>query len=241
MKSFKLRAGGCWGVIVLKYSIDIDMILNLNYANILINKRKYISKYAKYFINTDSDTITKVVDNIIRRRKVDIENIESALDLGCGGRPRNPFSARKLYGVDAREDLDKNVYKLNIITEKLPFKDEQLCCVTAYDFLEHIPRQIVVDGEVRYAFIELMNEIYRVVKVGGYFLHVTPYYPAVSAFTDPTHVNYISKLTMEKYFCLPSLGAATLGYGFKGSFDHVERKNIRRKWIVELMKKTGVE
>ena len=44
-----------------------------------------------------------------------------------------------------------------------------------------------------------MNEIYRVLKPGGTFYAITPYYPRDEAFVDPTHVNIITNKT-HTYF-----------------------------------------
>jgi hypothetical protein len=40
-----------------------------------------------------------------------------ALDLGCGPQPRNKFNATELYGVDVREDLDKNIKSCDLALE----------------------------------------------------------------------------------------------------------------------------
>ena len=87
--------------------------------------------------------------------------------------------------------------------------------ITAYDFLEHVPRVIYLP-ERRFPFIELMNEVYRTLKPGGIFLSRTPFYPISSAFTDPTHVNVITADTFPMYFDDKHTWAKM--YGFKGSF-----------------------
>jgi len=71
----------------------------------------------------------------------------STLDMGCGEKPRNPFNAHSLYGVDIREDLksqpnhaDLKVRYAELTIDPIPFPDNVFDYVTAYDFLEHIPR-----------------------------------------------------------------------------------------------------
>jgi hypothetical protein len=61
-----------------------------------------------------------------------------------------------------------------------------------------------------------MDEIHRVLKMGGIFLSLTPAYPDAKAFQDPTHVNFITDRTFPDYFCSPNLWGRM--YGFKGNF-----------------------
>lgn len=139
----------------------------------------------------------------------------TTLDLGCGERPRNPFNATQSYGLDIREDLSKNIRYADLTVDPLPFTENMFDFITAYDFLEHVPRVIYLP-ERRFPFIQLMNEIYRALKPGGIFFARTPFYPISSAFTDPTHVNVITADTFPMYFDDKHTWAKM--YGFKGSF-----------------------
>lgn len=124
------------------------------------------------------------------------------LDLGCGSNPRNPYNQEILYGIDILDNkVERNfIYtKCNVILSNLPFEDNMFDSVSAYDFIEHIPREIIDNGNMSFPFIHVMNEVYRVLKPGGKFYALTPAYPKESAFTDPTHVNIITKNT-HKYF-----------------------------------------
>ncbi|MCX7204816.1 MAG: class I SAM-dependent methyltransferase [Proteobacteria bacterium] len=139
-----------------------------------------------------------------------------SLDLGCGPAPKNPFNADELFGIDVREDLDANIKRADLVIEPIPFEDDYFEYVTAHDFLEHIPR-IIYAPHRRNAFVELMNEIYRVLKVGGQFLSFTPAYPHPEAFRDPTHVNIITDQTFQAYF--DNVNRWATGYGFNGAFE----------------------
>jgi SAM-dependent methyltransferase len=143
-----------------------------------------------------------------------------ALDLGCGTKPKNFFQASKVFGIDVRDDLSNNIVKADLVLSKIPFNDESFDFITAHDFLEHIPRIIYIP-ERRTPFIELMSEIWRVLKPGGKFLSQTPAFPQPAAFCDPTHVNFITEQTFTLYFC-GDLWAK--GYGFKGKFGIISQQ-----------------
>ena len=180
----------------------------------------------------------KIVDNYFidnpdyRSKLIDAKS----LDLGCGQNPRNPFLADILYGIDIREDLENNILKSDLSKETIPFETNMFDYCTAFDFIEHIPRLIQVNGDNYSAFIELINEIYRILKPGGLFLHVTPAYPSKEVFQDPTHVNFITEDTFPNYFCSPNNWASDLGYGFKGDFDLIKQYWIDDIWIASLMR-----
>lgn len=153
------------------------------------------------------------------------------LDLGCGPVPSNPFGADVAYGIDLNTRDNPNIIVADLILDPIPFEDNFFDFVTAEDFLEHIPRIIYMPEfyknrvTLKYAFVELMNEIWRVLKPGGKFLSSTPAcHPSGDSdpascrttFGDPTHVNLISIDTFTRYFDYKNRWAHT--YGFKGGF-----------------------
>jgi SAM-dependent methyltransferase len=144
------------------------------------------------------------------------------LDLGCGSKPRNPYFHSQLYGCDVRDpdnlvkETEFNYSKVNLATQKIPYPDNFFDSVSAFDFIEHIPRiGNLPDGSTDYPFINLMDEIYRVLCHGGIFVAATPAFPNAQAFQDPTHVNIITDKTHE-YFSGDFPKARM--YGFKGNF-----------------------
>jgi SAM-dependent methyltransferase len=165
-------------------------------------------------------------------------NTRRHLDMGCGNRIRNPYQAEELYGVDFESNLPPESFrKADLSLDPLPFENGFFDSVSAYDVLEHIPRVVCVSApeapsgmKTRNCFIQLMNEVWRVLKPGGRFYAVTPAYPSEKAFIDPTHVNFITYRT-HHYFC----GAAPLAgmYGFIGRFETVRVKRIRLKYDYE--------
>ncbi len=146
------------------------------------------------------------------------------LDIGCGDVPRNPYHCKNLFAVDTRalNNLKSNAEQFtyrqsNFAIDPLPFESQFFDSVSAFDVIEHIPRQLYIgDRGMVYPFINLMNEIHRVLKPGGVFLATTPGFPRQEAFQDPTHVNIIT-LNTALYFNSESPLAAM--YGFTGAFE----------------------
>jgi SAM-dependent methyltransferase len=151
------------------------------------------------------------------------------LDLGCGATPRNPYGQDEAHAVDLAIPATIAAAffrRANLALDPIPHADSLFDSVSAFDFLEHMPRLLATaDGTAtRLPFIELMNEIWRVLKPGGRFFSITPCYPHPSAFQDPTHVNIITDKTHE-YF----VGSSPMGriYGFQGQFEL-----IRAHWAL---------
>lgn len=142
------------------------------------------------------------------------------LDLGCGSAPRNPYRRQEVFGVDIRplpSDSGVIIKCANLNLEPIPFADNYFGSISAFDYLEHVPRVLVsADGKTTFfPFVRLMSDIWRVLAPGGRFYALTPAFPSPLAFQDPTHVNIITGATHE-YFC----GENPMGrmYGFEGRF-----------------------
>lgn len=162
--------------------------------------------------------------------------IESAtLDIGCGTIPRNPFQANVQWGIDIREDLDNNVKSVDLNINPIPFSDETFDYITAFDFIEHVPR-VIYAPDCRFPFVQLMNEVWRTLKANGIFFSHTPAYPFRTAFSDPTHVNYITEETFQ-YFNNESKLASM--YGFNGAFKVLEQYRTDSH-LISVLQKTKV-
>jgi SAM-dependent methyltransferase len=168
----------------------------------------------------------------VNRYAKDMVGCELSVDLGCGNLPNNLFNAQSCFGIDmAPYD---GVYQADLAIEGLPFDSSSVDVITAFDFIEHIPRHAFKGGSSVYPFIALMSEVYRVLKPGGFLFHRTPAYPAKEAFQDPTHTNIITEDTFPRYFC----GAHSYAnnYGFVGNFKIVKQSWIKSSHVIGLLK-----
>ncbi|WP_438978838.1 methyltransferase domain-containing protein [Polynucleobacter sp.] len=162
------------------------------------------------------------------------DNLNSkTLDLGCGGVPRNPFQADLLYGIDIRDSANPNIARADLAQERIPHGDASMDYITAFDFIEHVPR-VVYLPQIRYSFIELMNEVYRILTPGGLFLAQTPVYPFSACFTDPTHVNPITSETFSQYFDDQRQWGRM--YGFNGAFK-IESQVRHSTHLISILRK----
>jgi SAM-dependent methyltransferase len=151
------------------------------------------------------------------------------LDLGCGKFPRNPHGRATVCGVDIRALADAEGFEVraaNLAVQPIPYDDASFASVSAYDFLEHVPRILrSADGaDTTFPFIRLMNEIWRVLAPGGRLYALTPAYPHPAAFADPTHVNIVTDTTHE-YFCGDNPPGRM--YGFTGHFRLLRAGRVR--------------
>ena len=159
-----------------------------------------------------------------------------SLDLGCGEDPKNIFNADEIYGIDERELNKNNIKRADLAIEPIPYDDGFFDYVTAFDLIEHIPR-VLYTPKKRYPFVELMNEIYRVLKFGGIFYSQTPAFPHGEAWRDPTHINIITEQTFPLYFDSQQKIASM--YGFKGAFKiESQHWSEQRKYhLISLLRK----
>ena len=158
--------------------------------------------------------------------------VTKSLDLGCGLNIRNPFNLDEVYGIDIRERNEPNIRTCDLAIEEIPFPDDYFDAISAFDFIEHVPRIIYAPNR-RFPFIELMSEIYRTLKMGGMFLSITPAFPQEAAWRDPTHVNIITEDTY-KYFCGGDHDQLARSYGFTGMFN-LKTQNWDREWDYHLI------
>ena len=97
---------------------------------------------------------------------------ELKLDLGCGDNKQPGFT-----GVDFVKTSQTDVVH-DLKQYPWPFEDNSVSEVYCSHFFEHL------NGSER---IKFMEELYRVLKVGGKAMVISPYYSSMRAHQDPTH------------------------------------------------------
>lgn len=177
------------------------------------------------------------IDQFLRQLEIPRISNSTTLDLGCGHVIRNPFGASCHFGVDIQPNTIRADIKVaDLSISPIPYPDNTFNYCTAYDFIEHIPRLSWPNGHARYSFIELMNEVYRVLSPNGYFFYKVPVYPSKELFMDPTHINFVTEDTFPFYFCCPHLYANKIGYGFHGNFAMLGQANYGF-WLLGVLRK----
>lgn len=161
-----------------------------------------------------------------------------SLDLSSGPSPKNPFRASIAYGLDIRESMESNVLACDLFTQDPPFPDEYFYFVTAFDFLEHILRVLYIGNKIRFRFVELMGEVFRMLAPGGFFF----LYTCVSkscCLPRPYTCKIITDSTFPMYLCQEENSrkppAASL-YGFDKGFRMISQK-MKGDHLLNLLKK----
>ena len=167
------------------------------------------------------------------RRATDKATI--AVDLGCGTNPANLFKAEISIGVDLFEEEAKSVMKCRLGYERLPFEDNSVDYLTAYDHLEQIPRYADLPEPGNTPFIFLMNECYRVLKENGIFLSSTPIFPYTATFQDPAHNNIMTAETLTLYFSDQKAHIAH-HYGITTNFKVLHQRMLGQHLVAVLAK-----
>lgn len=124
------------------------------------------------------------------------------LDIGCGLNKRDGY-----LGIDRSADVGAD-YQLDIEKATFPFDDSSVDEIYCGHLVEHLSD-----------LITFMNECHRVLKPNGVITVLAPYYTAIQASQDPTHVRYINERTFH-YFTDEYLGnGATFDYGISCRFN----------------------
>lgn len=136
----------------------------------------------------------------------DIPSDGLRINLGCG------YSHIEGYvNIDNREETRPDL--LCDVLDGLPYEDATVAAVRAYDFLEHIPI-----GKT----VQVITEIWRVLKPGGVFDSLTPSTDGRGAFQDPTHVSFWNRNSWF-YYSQPDYRRL---YGIEADFELVEVEDV---------------
>lgn len=113
--------------------------------------------------------------------------------LGCGHRrkkeldPEGDNKWQNLYTLDMNEACNPDfVHDLNVFP--YPFPDNSFNEIHAYEVLEHTGTQ----GDVAF-FFKQFDELYRILKPGGFLMCSTPMWDSMWAWADPGHRRVIAQ------------------------------------------------
>lgn len=104
------------------------------------------------------------------------------LDIGCGVHPQPGF-----VGMDMRPLPTVDIV-WNVTEFPWPLPDESVLTAVASHLVEHIAPH-------NFGFVNFMNEVWRVMKVGGEFAIATPHGYSPGYLQDPTHCNPCNEAT----------------------------------------------
>jgi hypothetical protein len=120
------------------------------------------------------------------------------LDIGCGHHKELGWfgmDIQPLQGVDLVHDLNVHPW---------PVESGSVEEAKAWHIVEHIPPVAVTERGTRRPFIEFMDEIWRVMRVGGRRDIETPNARSAGFWHDPTHCNPCTEVTFENFDpCVP--------------------------------------
>lgn len=115
------------------------------------------------------------------------------LDVGCGRHKDLGWvgmDIQALPGVDVVHDLNVRPW---------PLESESVDEAKAWHIVEHIPPVCVTEKGTRRPFIEFMDELWRVMRLGGRVDIETPYGSSDGFVHDPTHCNQVDEVTFEHF------------------------------------------
>ena len=104
------------------------------------------------------------------------------LDLGCG---RNKLPGA--IGLDHHPDADADVLA-DMEQGFLPFRDESFDAVHLSHVIEHVREPV-----------RLMEECWRVLKIGGRLTVITPHYTHWTSWGDPTHYHHFGSHALRHF------------------------------------------
>ena len=136
-----------------------------------------------------------------------------AVDLGCG------FRKHGTVGIDVTRDGTDADLVCRAGFEPIPLPSGSVDSVFCRDFLEHVPKAVWRDGTLQYPVIDLMNEIWRIMRPGAEFLSLTPGYPEPEVHQDPTHV---SVWVENSFGYFTGRYPVARAYGVRCDFEQVE-------------------
>ena len=138
------------------------------------------------------------------------------LDLGCGGNKAGGFvgmDQRDIKGVDIVHNVEDIPY---------PIPDETCLQILANHLFEHIcPRKM----------IPMMNELWRIMKVGGQLMIGMPYAGSSGFWQDPSHCHAWNEATAYYFDPTPANFAAGQVNILYNVYKPLPWKIIQNDWV----------
>lgn len=205
---------------------------------------KYDKKYFEqvYDASGEGREIAEARARILLKLKPGIKRV---LDVGCGFGDFLRFLEDEGVGVsgvdiaphalkEARKRVSGRLYRVDVVSERLPYKDEWFDAVAIIDVIEHI-----------FSSEKILSEAYRVLRKGGLVFITTPnnqgkigdlvkrIFPE-----DPTHINvqgkgyWLKRLVEAGFVEAKAVGCILHGfpplYKFRQLLERVKIPVIRR-------------
>lgn len=142
------------------------------------------------------------------------------LNLGCGVDRLDGF-----VNIDIDPAVEPDI--VHDVGNGLPFSTESVSAVRAFDFLEHLSAEKT---------IYVINEIWRVLEVGGLFEHHTPSTDGRGAYQDPTHRSFWN-INSWLYFIDRKWSA---GYGIESFFSVAQLRDIETSADLKIIHTYGL-
>lgn len=140
------------------------------------------------------------------------------LDLACGQRKREGFT-----GID-KVALPTVDIVHDLLVFPWPLKDESTEEIWVSHWIEHIP--MAEDAQGVDLLIRVMDEIHRVLVVGGTCTVTAPWWASVRAWQDPTHRRAISDATFLYFNAQWRKDNALDHYPIRADFDFRPTYNV---------------
>lgn len=197
----------------LELADDHDLLCRTWLAGKMVHIDKPLYYYRIHGGNTWLTNMDKIEAAMWRNHDKYIEAIAQkwrrergllSLDL-CGGIDGPPgYIHVDKHGGDVKADLD----------QRWPFKDNSVGLIRANDAIEHLRD-----------CIHTMNEAWRVLAHGGFFLITVPSTNGVGAWCDPTHVSFWNKRSF-RYWTEKGMQKYLEGAGARGRFQVLKLEDV---------------
>ncbi len=147
------------------------------------------------------------------------------------GSPQKVYLGAGKHHIDGWLHVDRHPFRnTDIVADVaagLPFLDSSIQEIYTQDFMEHLPPESKID---------VINEIWRVLKPGGRMEHYIPNAGSANDFSSPTHLSHWS-LTQFEHFNVDSYRYdKDRDYeGFKGGFKQIVSETVNNEQSIHVI------